>query len=355
MTIEKQAFGESPEGPVERITIVNQAGVSVSAMTYGAIITSVLLPDAAGHREEVTLGFDELESYLGRHPYFGATVGRVCNRIAGASFSLDGKRYPLEANEGGNTLHGGTHGFHRKLWTADVFGESDEAGVIFRCTSPDGEAGFPGTLSVSVRLSLNESNELRLRYEAATDKATPVSLTNHAYWNLSARPEHGVLDHQVLIDPDHYLPTDAAQIPTGQVLPVAGTPHDFRNAKPVGRDIGKVEGGFDECYLFGADLDSALQEATMGSETMRRCARVVEPGSRRTMEIHSTMPGLQFYTGNKLDGAPARDGGSLHAHAAMCFETQFLPNAVNEPAFPSPILRPGDTYRHETVHIFGTE
>lgn len=354
MTIEKQAFGDSPEGPVERITIENGRGVSVSAITYGAIITSVLLPNAGGTREEVTLGFDSLDGYLGAHPYFGATVGRVANRIAGASFDLDGKTVRIDANQGENTLHGGTAGFDRRLWNAEVFGESDEAGVVFSRTSPDGECGFPGNLEVKLWLSLSERNELTLLYEAVTDRVTAVSLTNHSYWNLAARPRDTILGHVVTIEGDHYLPTGEGQIPTGQILPVAGRPHDFRDGKTVGKDMGAVPDGFDECYVFGEDLDPPASQAQTAGDAMRRFARIEEPESGRTMEIHSTMPGLQFYTGNKLEGGPARDGGTLPRHAAMCFETQFLPNAVNEPGFPTPILRPGDTYRHKTVHVFGT-
>ena len=353
MTIEKQAFGDSPEGPVERIHIENSAGLSVSAITYGAILTSVLLPDAAGKREEVTLGFDELAGYLAAHPYFGATVGRVANRIAGASFTLDGRTYDLDANENGVTLHGGSAGFHRKLWHAELFGESDEAGVVFTGTSPDGEGGFPGNLSVSVRLSLSEAGELTLLYEAETDRPTPVNLTNHAYWNLSGNPTATILDHELTLHHTHYLPTGDGQIPTGRVAPVDGDPHDFRDGKPVGADIDRVSGGFDECYLYGAELPSAGVRATMAGEELRPVARIADPRTGRTMEVHTTMPGLQFYSGNKLEGAPARSGGQLVKHAGMCFETQFLPNAVHEPTFPSPILMPGETYRHKTVHVFG--
>jgi aldose 1-epimerase len=354
MTIEKQAFGECPDGHVERITMENARGVSVSAITYGAIITSVLLPDAGGRREEVTLGFDTLDGYLGPHPYYGATVGRVANRIAGAAASIDGKTFRLDANQGENTLHGGTDGFHRKLWNAVVFGESEEAGVVFTRTSPDGECGFPGNLSVSVRLSLSEHNELTLAYEATTDRPTVVSLTNHAYWNLAARPRETILGHVVTIDADHYLPTGEGQIPTGGVLPVAGGPHDFRDGKPVGQNIALTTDGFDECYLFGEELARSQARAEMASDTLKRFARIEDPESERTMEVDSTMPGMQFYSGNKLEGAPGRDGAPLGRHAAMCFETQFFPNAMNEPGFPSPILRPGETYRHRTVYRFGT-
>ena len=354
MTIGKQAFGDSPEGQVERITIENARGTRVSAITYGAIITSVLLPDVSGARTEVTLGFDDLEGYLGKHPYFGATVGRVANRIAGAAFSLDGTTHRIDANQGENTLHGGTDGFHRKLWTAELFGESEVAGVVFSRTSPHGECGFPGNLTVSIRLYLSEKNELTLAYEASTDRPTAVNLTNHAYWNLGGQPSATILGHVVTLDPDHYLPTGEGQIPTGRIAPVAGDPHDFRQPKPVGKDIGEVADGFDECYVFGNAVGEQRSRATMASEELRRVARVEDPESGRTMEIRSTMPGIQFYTGNKLEGAPARDGGTLVKHAGMCFETQFLPNAVNEPGFPSPFLYPGETYRHTTVHVFGT-
>ncbi|MFP4565252.1 MAG: aldose epimerase family protein, partial [Spirochaetaceae bacterium] len=291
MTIGKQAFGESPEGPVERITMENAHGVSVSVMTYGAIITSVLLPDASGMRREVTLGFDTLDGYLGAHPYFGATVGRVANRIAGAAFSLDGTTYRIDANQGQNTLHGGAEGFHRKLWTSELFGESEEAGVVFSRTSPHKECGFPGNLAVSIRMSLSEENELVLTYEATTDRPTAVNLTNHAYWNLAGRPQDTILAHVVTLDPDHYLPTGEGQIPTGRIAPVAGDPHDFRQPKPVGADIGAVEGGFDECYLFGEDIGEQRTRATMASDELRRFARVEDPESGRTMEIRSTMPG----------------------------------------------------------------
>jgi aldose 1-epimerase len=205
-----------------------------------------------------------------------------------------------------------------------------------------------------VRLALSEQNELTFTYEATTDMATPVNLTNHAYWNLSARPRDTILAHRVRLHPGHYLPTDEGQIPTGEVAPVEGDPHDFRSPKSVGEDIDKVPGGYDVCYLFGEELPGEGARAQMSAEKLRTFARIEDPESGRTMEVHTTMPGIQFYSGNKLEGAPARDDGTLPKHAGMCFETQFLPNAVNEPAFPSPILRPGETYHHKTVHVFGT-
>ncbi|MFO8063974.1 MAG: aldose epimerase family protein [Spirochaetia bacterium] len=349
MTIGKEAFGHCPEGPVERITIENANGLAVSAITYGATLISVLVPDSTGTREEVTLGFDSLEGYLGKHPYFGATVGRVANRVSNGAFKLNGRTYKLDRNEGGHTLHGGSEGFNRKLWNAELAGEANEASVVFSRTSPDGEAGFPGNLAVSVRLSLSEQNELTLTYEATTDQATPINLTNHSYWNLSAQPSRTIREHIVRIDPGHYLPTGEGQIPTGDVASVDGDPHDFRTKKAVGADIEDVPGGYDVCYLYGDELDSA---AVMASDSLRRIVEVEDPTSGRTMEVHTTLPGVQFYSGNKLSGAPARAGGTLPKHAGMCFETQFLPNAINEPAFPSPILRPGEKLSHKTVHVF---
>ncbi len=344
MTITKTPFGETPEGEtIYKITVLNEGRMTMEVMTYGATLLSLKVPDRDRKPGEVTLGFHSLDGYLGDHPYFGATVGRVANRIAKAQFSLGPRKYSLSKNDGANHLHGGVYGFHRHVWSSEVFAVDGAAGVIFRRVSPHLEENYPGKLTVSVTYTLTDHNELVLDYEATTSKTTPVSLTNHTYWNL-AGPENGnILHHDVQLNCEQYLPVDEGQIPTGEILDVAGTPMDFRKSKRVGQDIKAVTDGFDHCYVVGERRDP-----------LKTVAMVWDRKSGRAMEVLTTMPGLQFYSGNKLDGIPGRNGIIYKQHGGLCLETQHYPNAVNEPAFPTCLLKPRDTYRHQTVHRFLT-
>ncbi len=345
MTIEKSPFGVSPEGQsIERLAVRNANGLSFAAIAYGATLVSVTVPDVRGNCVETTLGFDSAEGYLGPHPSFGVTVGRVANRIAGGSFQIGKKRFTLPKNEGGNTLHGGEEGFSRRFWTAELFGENGSAGVRFSRVSKHGEEGFPGKLEVVATYTLTVENELIFDYQAVTDRTTPVNLTNHAYWNLAGSGT--VLDHELTLHAEYYLPVDEESIPTGESAPVAGTPFDFRNPKRVGADIDVVPGGYDHCYVVHSDTVTAER-----MPPLRHVAKLVDPLSGRGMDVLSTQNGVQLYTGNKLEGKTDRRG-ELRRYSALCLETQGFPNAVNQPDFPSVLLEPGKVYRQRTVHRF---
>lgn len=353
--------------------LTSATGVQIEASDYGATLLSVKTPDRNGTVAEITLGYETLEEYLGTHPYFGSTIGRVGNRIANATFTLDGTTHRLATNNGRNHLHGGVHGFNRYLWDAEAFERGPSGGVIFHRLSPDGEEHYPGNLDVTVSFSLTDSGELYLEYRAETDAPTPVNLTNHSYWNLSSPPDARVAagepatdldglrsgpggavgDHLVQINADRYLPTDEGQIPTGELRPVDGTPFDFRSSKPVGRDIDQTEGGYDHCMvLAGSGTRFATDGAEESAPPLRDVATVTSPETGRRMEIQATTPAVQFYVGNKLGNAVGRGGLQLAPRDAMCFETQFYPDAVNHPEFPQIILRPGQTFEHRTVHRF---
>ncbi|MFW6368598.1 MAG: aldose epimerase family protein [Spirochaetota bacterium] len=344
MTITKSAFGALEDGQeVEKITVSNEGRMTMEVMTYGATLLSLKTPDRDRKPGEITLGFNSLEGYTGQHPYFGATVGRVANRIARAQFSLGARKYSLSRNDGENHLHGGTHGFNRHLWDAEVFAVDAAAGVVFRRVSPHLEENYPGKLTVAVTYTLTDHNELILDYEATTTKATPVSLTNHTYWNLSGPEQGNILHHDVQLHCDQYLPVGEGQIPTGEILDVSDTPMDFRKAKRVGSEIDKVAGGYDHCYVVGEKR-----------EPLNSVAMVWDRNSGRAMEVLTTMPGIQFYTGNMLNGIPGRQGTIYKKHSGLCLETQHFPNAVNESSFPSCILKPRERYRHQTVYRFYT-
>jgi aldose 1-epimerase len=344
MSVIKSAFGQTADGQqVDLYTCVNAQGLVLKMMTYGAIVVEMRTPDREGKLENITLGFDKLDGYLGDHPYFGATVGRYANRIAKGKFSLDGKSYTLATNNGPNHLHGGKIGFSRVLWTAAPVQTEKAVGVKFSYTSPDGQEGYPGELKATVIYTLTNNNELCIDYTATTNKPTPINLTNHCYWNLGGAGSGTILDHQLFLAADKYLPVDDTLIPTGQLAPVAGTPFDFTKPQPIGSRIDQVTGdppGYDHCF--------ALRSAS-GALTL--AARVVHAASGRTMEISTTQPGIQFYTGNFLDGSVAN--GGYPRNAGFCLETQHFPDSPNRPAFPPVVLRPGETYHQITVHKFG--
>jgi aldose 1-epimerase len=342
-SVQTSVFGKLPDGTtVDLYALTNANGLTARITTYGTIITQLHVPDRRGELGDIVLGFDNLEQYLRRHPYFGCTVGRVANRIAKGRFTLDGKNYALATNNGPNHLHGGLRGFDKMVWKAEP---QAGAAVKFTYSSPDGEEDYPGTLAVAVTMTLTDANELRLDYCATTDKPTPVNLTNHSYFNLAG--EGSALDHELMIAADHYTPSDSALIPTGDIKPVKDTPLDFTTPQPIGSRFAQLHTnpvGYDDNYVLNA-----------GGKDLALAAHVYEPGSGRLMEVHTTQPGVQFYTANFLDGSLTGKRGVVYRqHTAFCLETQHFPDSVNQPTFPSVILRPGQTYRHSTVHKFLT-
>jgi aldose 1-epimerase len=346
MNIKKEPFGKTKEGTeVQLYTLQNAKGMQVKITNYGATITSILTPDKNGKPGDVVLGFDTMEGYQGEAytksgPYFGAAIGRYGNRIAKGKFTLDGKQYTLATNNGPNHLHGGKVGFDKVLWTAEEAG----ANVLkFTYVSKDGEEGYPGTLTTTVTYSLTEDNELKIDYTATTDKATPVNLTNHSYFNLAAGAAEDALQHVVTLNADRYTVVDQALIPTGELRPVAGTVMDFTKPTPIGTRIAQVEGG-------GYDHNYVLNQA---DGSLKPAATVYEPVSGRVMEVLTTEPGIQFYSGNFLDGSITGKGNTVYKkHYGFCLETQHFPDSPNQPSFPSTILKPGDTLRSSTIYKF---
>jgi aldose 1-epimerase len=348
MDVKKEAFGRLADGmAVDIYALTNKAGIEARITTYGAILVSLKLPDRTGVFADVNLGFDGLAGYLGTHPYFGAIIGRYGNRIAQARFTLDGVAYALPPNNNGNTLHGGIRGFDKVVWAAEPVRSADGAGVKLAYLSKDGEEGFPGNLSVTVVYTLTDANELRIDYEAVTDRKTPVNLTNHAYWNLRGEGRGDVLGHVLRLEADAITAVDSAAnlIPTGEIVPVAGTPFDFTAPHAIGERIARVEGGYDHNFVLRS-----------GGGASALAARVEEPESGRVLEIWTDQPGIQLYTGNFLDGTVVGKGGKAYQkHFAFCLETQHFPDSPNHPNFPSTILEPGQTYRTTTVHKFSVK
>lgn len=341
---EKTGFGQLPDGSAADLyTLTNAHGLIAKITNYGTIITELHVPDRTGALGDVVLGFDNLEQYLKGHPYFGCTVGRVANRIGKGRFVLDGKTYTLAVNNGPNHLHGGVRGFDKALWQAQPL---ESASVKFAYTSPDGEEGYPGTLKVEVTISLTDANELVLDYQATTDKSTIINLTNHSAFNLAG--EGDVLGHELMISAAYYTPADANSIPTGELAPVRGTPMDFTAPRPIGARWSEMQTtnppGYDHNYV--------INRAGKG---LALAARAYEPRTGRTMETQTTQPGVQFYTGNYLDGSlTGKRGVVYNRHSGFCLETQHYPDAINHPGFPSITLRPGQLYHHTTVYKFST-
>ena len=342
--VKKSSFGKLPDGTaVDLFTLTNANGLVAKVANYGAIITELHVPDRQGQLGDIAFGFDNLEQYLKGHPYFGATIGRVANRIAGSQFTLDGQTYKLAVNNGPNSLHGGLKGFDKVVWKATP---QKGASVKFTYTSADGEEGYPGQLEVAVVMALTDANELRLDYTATTDKPTPVNLTNHSYFNLAGAGD--VLAYELMLTADHYTLSDASLIPTGEIKPVKGTPMDFTTPQPIGSRFSQLKAtpvGYDNNFVLNS-----------GGKALALAARVFDPRSGRVMEVHTTEPGIQLYTANFLDGSLTGKGGFVYRqHSAFCLETQHFPDAVHHPNFPSIILRPGQTYRHTTVHRFAAK
>lgn len=338
-------FGKTPDGTPVELYVLTNGRVTAKVMTYGGIITELLVPDRAGKTADVVLGFDSLDGYIAKNPHFGAITGRVANRIARAEFTLDGKEYKLAANNGPNTLHGGKKGFDKVVWKAqDVSGPAGPA-VKLTYLSRDGEEGFPGNLNVAVTYTLTDDNALRIDYSATTDKATPVNLTNHSYFNLAGHDSGTILDQELMLAADQYTPSDDQYIPTGQIAPVGGTPLDFTTPTAIGARIGQIQGepgGYDHNYVIRPSHSSPAF-----------AARARDPKSGRVLEMYTTEPGVQFYSSNFLDGSVKGKGGVAYKkHGAFCLEAQHYPDALHHPNFPSIILRPGATYSQTTIYKF---
>jgi len=344
-------FARTPDDQeVDLITLRNQAGVEIRVMTYGATILSLKTPDRNGQADDIVLGFDTFPPYVDKSPYFGCIVGRYGNRIAKGKFTLDGHTYTLATNNGPNHLHGGAKGFDKKIWKAEPFQDRTGVGVKFSYTSVDGEEGYPGTLKVDVTYTLTDGSQLIIDYHATTDKATVVNLTQHTYWNLAGVKANDILGHELMLNADRYTPVDDTLIPTGELAPVAGTPFDFRTPTAIGARIGQDN----EQLKRGKGYDHNFVINRPG-EGLALAARVQEPATGRTLEISTTEPGIQFYSGNFLDGTLTGKGGRVYQQrSGFCLETQHFPDSPNQPAFPSTVLRPGQEYKTQTVFTFGT-
>lgn len=340
-----------PDGrPVELFTLINAGGAVAKVLTLGGILTELQVPDRDGNPGDVVLGFDGLDGYLGDHPHFGATTGRVANRIANGRFTLDGKEYQLACNNGPHHLHGGPQGFVKQLWQGAPVETAGEVGVRLSYRSVDGEENYPGNLDVDVTYVLTASNELRIDYTAVTDAPTLCNLTNHSYFNLAGAGNGDILRHVLTLNADRYTPSDATLIPTGEQAPVRGTPMDFTQPSVIGSRFDQLTSdprGYDHNFVINrTEADQGLVLA----------ARVRESSSGRVMEVWTTEPGVQLYTGNFLDGSLTGKGGAKYVrHSGFCLETQHYPDSPNQPTFPSVVLRPGETYRQTTVHRFSVE
>lgn len=337
MKIPQVSFGQLIDGrQVDLFTLKNNKGLEIQITNFGGIITKIFMPDKDGELLDIVLGFDTLEDYLDNPPYFGCIIGRVAGRISNEQFKLDGKTYPLSSNQGTHHLHGGNEGFNKKLWQV-VHSENNV--LQLKYCSADGEEGYPGNLEVEVMYRLTADNELHIEYRATTDKATPVNLTNHTYFNLSGKKD--VLDHQVQIKADHYLGTNGELIPTGRMLPVEHTACDFRLEKSVKQDIEHSNGGYDHAFVVDRK-----------DEGLTFVAKASDRESRRVLEVYSTEPGLVFYTANFLENCHGKNGKIYQKHGGLCFETQGFPDAPNRPEFPDIILRAEEEYNQQTVFRF---
>jgi aldose 1-epimerase len=345
--VEKTSFGTTKDGqPVELYTLTNANGVVAKVITYGALLTELHVPDRSGAMADVVLGFKTLDRYEGDHPYFGGTIGRVANRIAKGKFRLGGQEYTLATNNGPNHLHGGVRGFDRRVWKARPASVAGVPAVRFTYTSADMEEGYPGALTATVTYTLTPSNELRLEYTATTDKPTIVNLTNHSYFNLAGEGHGTILDHELTVMADRYTPVDDTLIPTGEIASVRGTVMDFNRATRIGARIAEVPGpapgGYDHNYVL-----------SHGGGVLAMSATVREPTSGRVMDVLTSEPGLQVYTGNFLDGTIAGKAGiAYQKHYGLCLETQHFPDSINHPNFPPIVLQPGRPFKSTTVYRF---
>jgi aldose 1-epimerase len=346
----KTLFGKLADGTKIYSWSLENGGTRLKVLSYGGIVQSLEIPDRRGRYANVSAGFDNIEDYVAKSPYFGALIGRYGNRIGEGRFTLDGKSYQLSVNDGVNSLHGGAKGFDKRVWDIEPFTKGSDVGLYLYYTSVDGEMGYPGTLKTKVTYTLTQHGDWRIDYEATTDKATVVNLTSHVYWNLAGEGSGTIEDHELTIGASRYTPTDSGLIPTGELAKVAGTPFDFRRAKPIGRDIRTAHPqlvtakGFDHNWV----LDKGITARPEHVATLR------DPSSGRTLRMATNEPGLQFYSGNFLDGTLTGPSGRTYRQGdALCLETQHFPDSPNKPSFPSTVLRPGQTYRTTTIHSFG--
>ncbi|MDZ7316842.1 MAG: galactose mutarotase [candidate division KSB1 bacterium] len=350
ISVQREPFGTANGKPVELFTLTNQSGMKVQITNYGGTIVSLWVPDKNGVLGDVVLGHDNLEGYLKASPYFGSTIGRYGNRIAQGRFTLDGVEYRLAQNNGANHLHGGVRGFDKQIWEAKARRGKNKAAIELSRVSPDGEEGYPGELYARVTFTLTDDNALQIDYLAKTNKPTVCNLTNHSYFNLRDGGASTILDHLLQIDADYYLPVDAGLIPVGKPAPVEGTPFDFRTPTRIGERIDQQDeqlangGGYDHNWVLNGE-----------NGVLRRVATLSDTVSGRVMEIYTTEPGLQFYSGNFLDGTIKGKNGVVYAHrSGLCLETQHFPDSPNRPDFPSVVLRPGQVYRSTTIYKFLT-
>ncbi|MFI6686376.1 aldose epimerase family protein [Streptomyces sp. NPDC050485] len=347
----KKRFGTLADGTPVDLWTVGNGGTRLQVLSYGGIIHSLEVPDGEGHLANIALGFDNLADYVAKSPFFGGLIGRYGNRIAAGRFTLDGRTYQLPLNDGANSLHGGTKGFDKQMWHVAPFTRASDTGLVLSRISPDGEMGYPGTLKVQVTYTLTARGGWRIDYEATTDRPTVVNLTSHTYFNLAGEGSGSVYDHTLELAADRYTPVDAGLIPTGELARVAGTPFDFRRPKPVGRDIRAGDQqlvrakGFDHNWVLDKGISTSPQYALT----------LTDPSSGRVMRMYTTEPGLQFYSGNFLDGTLVGTSGHTYRQGdALCLEAQHFPDSPNHSSFPSTVLRPGTTYRTSTVHSFST-
>jgi aldose 1-epimerase len=352
VVIKRQVFGVLPDGRVvDLYTLVNDNGMEARITSYGGIVVSLFVPDREGRWADVVLGHENLAGYLPNNAYFGCIVGRYGNRIAGGKFVLNGKEYTLARNNGPNHLHGGIRGFDQALWDAEAF--RSEAGPSLKLSrlSPDGEEGYPGNLSVTVTYTITDANELRIDYKAATDRPTVVNLTHHSYFNLAGAGAGNILGHELAIDADSFTPIDDTLITTGEIRSVKGTPLEFTKPIPIGA---RIDDAYDQ-LVFGLGYDHNWVLNKAGAD-LSFAARVREPVSGRVMDVYTTEPGIQFYSGNFLDGSiTGKNGKVYYKRDGLCLETQHFPDSVNKPRFPSTVLNPGEAYTQTTVYRFGTE
>lgn len=351
LSMDSTRFGDAPEGTAQLFILKNKNGMQVNISNYGGTITQLLVPDKNRKLADVVLGFDKLDGYLGEHPYFGATIGRYGNRIAKGKFSIDGQEYTLATNNAPNALHGGPMGFHKHLWQAKKLIREGYVGLELSRLSMDGEEGYPGDLTVTVRYLLNNSNELLIEYEATTTKPTVVNLTNHSYFNLKGAGNGDILDHQLMINADAFTPVDSTLIPTGEIRKVEGTPFDFRTPAAIGAKVNTD----DQQIKYGLGYDHNFVLTRKGTD-LELAASAYEPISGRFMEVLTTEPGIQFYCGNFLNGTNVGKGGIPYEYrTGFCLETQHYPDSPNHPAFPSTVLRPGEKYETRTVYRFSAK
>ena len=351
MSIEKTAFGKTPDGDdIFLFSIKNANEMSVKLTNFGAIIVSIFVEGENGQFDDIVLGYDDLEGYRENIPFFGSTIGRNSNRIAGSSFTINGSEYHLDKNEGENNLHGGFDGYHKRVWTYEVMDEK-EPSVTFNLFSPHGDQGFPGNLDVSVTYTLTADNELKIDYHAVSDQDTIVNLTNHSYFNLAGHDAGDILTHKLWIDADAFTPVSSPKsIPTGECMAVNGTPMDFRKEKEIGKDIEseyeqiQFGGGFDHNWVLNTERG-----------TVKKIACLTDEKSKRMMEVYTDLPGVQFYSGNVLSGVQGKGGATYNKRCGLCLETQYFPDAVHHANFETPFLKVGETYRTQTIYKFSVK